>query len=41
MFVFQVRVTDGLAVTSQTVTAVVREVNQSPALAGVPSTLTA
>jgi uncharacterized delta-60 repeat protein len=40
-FVFKVRVTDGFTNTDETVTAVVREVNTAPTLAGVPPTATA
>jgi uncharacterized delta-60 repeat protein len=37
-FVFQVRVTDGVATVTQSITVVVRELNGAPVLAGVPPT---
>jgi hypothetical protein len=40
-YTFNVRVTDGLAVTEQPVTVTVREVNQAPTLGGVPAAVTA
>ncbi len=39
-FVFNVLVTDGLAVTEKPMTVIVREVNTPPTLSGVPATLT-
>jgi uncharacterized delta-60 repeat protein len=39
-FVFAVRVTDGLATTSQTVTVIVAEVNTAPVLSNVPDSAT-
>ena len=39
-YVFHVRVTDGLATTSQPVTVVIREANKAPTLAGVPAVVT-